>query len=274
MQPRWYEGIYLGSRFETGEHYVGLADGRVVRTGAVELLPVESMWSAAKLLAIQCFPGAPTTTLRRHNFPVPGVRDGQLPAGPEPPEPVNYDMPVQLKHLEKYGFTDKCWKCRHMRDGDASAEVKARSHSIACRSRIRSHALQDPEFRDQAEAARRRMGQESVPPPVVEAPVESGQTPASGSSSSSSGAVQPNADQQPMVDSRAPIPMAGEDAQHADGDGEIPVPMLDEIPRDAEPHRAAAGPLEEEEPEGKRRRLQAIHSKRSEEVRFLGAMGV
>ena len=157
LQPRWYEGIYLGSRFDSREHFVGLPDGRVVRAGTVEQMPEETLWNAEKLLAVSCYPGSPTTTVRQTNLPSQPA--GEVPVdGPEMPPSLSRDMPVQKRHLDRYGYTDKCWKCRHMRSGDDSAEVKARAHSIACRDRIREAAIKDPEFRVQADAGRRRMG--------------------------------------------------------------------------------------------------------------------
>ena len=40
-RPRWLEGVWLGVRFNTNEHVVGLPDGRVVRARNVAAWPEE-----------------------------------------------------------------------------------------------------------------------------------------------------------------------------------------------------------------------------------------
>ena len=120
LQPRWHTGAYLNTRMDSHEHYVGLSDGRVVRAGTIELLPVESMWSADALMEISAFPGTTTTTLRRDNRP---NLDTDVTAGPEMPDPISRDMPILPKHLTRYGYSDGCWKCRKIAQGVNTDEV-------------------------------------------------------------------------------------------------------------------------------------------------------
>ena len=39
MSERWHEGIWLGERLNTNEHYEGISDGGVVRARAVREKP-------------------------------------------------------------------------------------------------------------------------------------------------------------------------------------------------------------------------------------------
>eukprot|EP00974_Lingulodinium_polyedra_P019265 1860480-Lingulodinium_polyedra.AAC.1 len=44
MAPRWVPGVWLGKRFTTDEHVIGLEDGKVVRTRSVRAKPEEDSW--------------------------------------------------------------------------------------------------------------------------------------------------------------------------------------------------------------------------------------
>ena len=152
LEYRWHDGTYLGSMASTTEHIVALPDGRVVRAGAVTPYPEERLWNAERVLGVKGFPSDPTTTMRREKG-----REGEVPApaaeaaGEEQPEPVARNMPVQMKHLRKYGFSAMCRKCRALEEEDNTVPSSL-GHSDYCKDRIRNLAANDEEFKEQAEA--------------------------------------------------------------------------------------------------------------------------
>ena len=44
MMERWVPGVWLGKRFTTDEHVIGLENGKVVRTRNVRPKSVEDSW--------------------------------------------------------------------------------------------------------------------------------------------------------------------------------------------------------------------------------------
>ena len=65
-------------------------------------------------------------------------------------------MPVTHQHLKKYGYSEKCSKCRDLQYGTRTNSKKG--HTKQCRARVIELALKDPEFRDQALAGEKRKG--------------------------------------------------------------------------------------------------------------------
>ena len=51
-QPRWLEGVYLGTRFQSNEHLVSMEDGRVIKARGVQALPEERRWNKEKVLGV------------------------------------------------------------------------------------------------------------------------------------------------------------------------------------------------------------------------------
>ncbi len=160
LQWRWLEGTYLGSRAESTEHYVALDDGRVVRAGAVRPFPEGSRWRPEHILGVTGYPWAPTGTIREINEPgVPEPFKGE--PGGKAREPVSRNMPILTKHIQKFGYTDGCRKCRAMRSRDNSQPTLG--HSAECRERIRRLAMQDEEFCDRARAGEARTRRDREP---------------------------------------------------------------------------------------------------------------
>ena len=156
MTWRWLEGVYLGTRFQSNEHIVALEDGRVVKARSVQALPEERRWNSERALGVQGKPWRPMGTVQR------GACEDQEPprrreeaAGEDAP-PVTRNMPVQQQHLDKFGYTAGCLKCRMMRTGDHSRP--SQGHSQMRRTMIREAAAGDTEFRQQAMAGQARTG--------------------------------------------------------------------------------------------------------------------
>ena len=65
-------------------------------------------------------------------------------------------MPVTRQHLNKYGYSERCSKCRDVQQGNRA--VSRKGHTKACRARVVGLAMEDPEFREQARAGAKRKG--------------------------------------------------------------------------------------------------------------------
>ena len=97
MSYRWLEGVWLGNRWESSEHYVGLPSGDVVRAGAVQSVPEERQWDKDLVLGIHGKPWQPTSTIQRKRNPettVPRPEREVEGTQPEPAPVVSRGMPV------------------------------------------------------------------------------------------------------------------------------------------------------------------------------------
>ena len=99
LRVRWLDGVWLGTRFSTNEHVVGMPDGRVVRAKDVQSMPEEVRWDAKALKAVTGLPWLTTVTTCRNRGPeVPQKEDE--PEGTKEPEIVQRGMPVKSRHLD------------------------------------------------------------------------------------------------------------------------------------------------------------------------------
>ena len=113
MSERWYEGVWLGKRFDTEEHLVMKDDGLVVRCRAVRErdLPV----TMEMLDKLRCSPSDPTGTSKQtDSIPRAGVIG-------EKRENMKAFRPRRLMitrdAVEKFGSSVNCTKCRDAKGG-------------------------------------------------------------------------------------------------------------------------------------------------------------
>ena len=183
MTQRWMPGVWLGKRFTTDEHVIGMDNGKVVRTRSVRARPEVESWKMEELHKVKGQPWDPSVTmtyakLSEEKFPV--MQD------PTPTEeeliPKPRSQKITRADLEKAGWTKGCNKCRAMQEGDLTKVSLA--HSAQCKARIRDILADDAEFRRKSEQAEARKTQycEEVHKAQTTTSGEGG-----GSSSSSSG---------------------------------------------------------------------------------------
>ena len=140
MTERWVPGIWLGKRFLSDEHLVGIEDGSVCVSSSVRLMPDSESWSVEWVNKIRGTPWCPKGS-------GPGSEEDTsvevTPAGnpldaghPQPrkqrEEGAPRGMYITKVHIVKFGFTSSCLKCRAMREG---FQVTM-GHSSLCRERI------------------------------------------------------------------------------------------------------------------------------------------
>ena len=151
-------------RFSSGEHIIGLRSGKVVKARSVQPFPEQSQWSAERIEEVTGVPWNPIGTVNRdaHENQEPQKTDGDIDGDPAAAPPVSRGMPVLPKHLNRFGYTEACLKCRLMRTGDRTQPNKG--HSEACKQRIRELCLRDCEFAAKAKAGlARTSGQKEAP---------------------------------------------------------------------------------------------------------------
>ena len=74
MMERWVQGVWLGKRFTTDEHIIGLENGKVVRTRNVRPKSLEDTWSFEEIDKIKGQPWDASVTftyekLAQEKFP-------------------------------------------------------------------------------------------------------------------------------------------------------------------------------------------------------------
>ena len=65
MSRRWLEGIYLGTRFTSGEHLVSMSDGRVVKARSIQPFAKELQYRAESIDTVVGAPWDPVVTAKR-----------------------------------------------------------------------------------------------------------------------------------------------------------------------------------------------------------------
>ena len=158
MSARWAKGIWLGKRFSSEEHLIGLADGSVVRSGAVKPHP-EVEWDSGLFDGIKGAPWDPLGDGVRAEYARAGVRDGDLPSvvvprGAEDPVPPVRSMPITHAMCLRYGYTLGCRKCDALQSGDYSQP--SLGHNPVCRARMEAKVADDPEEAFRLDRARGR----------------------------------------------------------------------------------------------------------------------
>ena len=63
MLEGWVQGVWLGKRFTTDEHVIGLENGKVVRTRNVRPKSLEDTWNMGEIDKIKGQPLDPSVTL-------------------------------------------------------------------------------------------------------------------------------------------------------------------------------------------------------------------
>ena len=148
MMERWLPGVWLGKRFTTDEHVVGLENGKVVRTRSVRQKPVEDMWKMEEINQVKGQPWDPSLTLTYEK-----LAEERYPKAMEPGAVVEEDVQVKPRphaimksDLKKAGgYTPGCVKCKAMREGNPNSVHL--THSDVCRARIAAALAEDEKFK-------------------------------------------------------------------------------------------------------------------------------
>ena len=120
MSERWIPGMWLGKRWTSDEHVVGLSGGKVVRGRDVRPFPDDEMYDAGFVEALIGTPQNPSgaevdDTLREvPRVPMP------RPEGPVSRPPVRQVI-LHKSYFERFGYSEGCPKCRSMLRGEDSS---------------------------------------------------------------------------------------------------------------------------------------------------------
>jgi len=152
MTERWLHGIWLGKRFLSDEHLVGIEDGSICVSSSVRLMPESESWSVEWVNKVRGTPWCPKGS-------GPGSEEDTavevIPAGnpldaghPQPRKQREEGAPREVyitkEHIVKFGYTASCLKCRAMREGFQVT----RGHSSLCRDRIMEALRNDEDSKD------------------------------------------------------------------------------------------------------------------------------
>ena len=152
MTERWVPGIWLGKRFLSDEHLVGIEDGSVCVSSSVRLMPDSESWSVEWVNKIRGTPWCPKGS-------GPGSEEDTsvevIPAGnpldaghPQPRKQREEGAPREVyitkEHIVKFGYTSSCLKRRAMREGFQVT----RGHSSLCRERIMEALRSDEDSKE------------------------------------------------------------------------------------------------------------------------------
>ena len=107
VAERWFDGIWIGLQFSSGEHIVALNDGRVIRARAVQPRPGTVNVTRETPNIIKVGPGDPSEVITQNSEdrPSPSKEKTQP---PQKPEPVPSGFKITQDKLEKLGFTKGC----------------------------------------------------------------------------------------------------------------------------------------------------------------------
>ncbi|MBS94029.1 MAG: hypothetical protein CL799_06265 [Chromatiales bacterium] len=164
MGPRLFPGVFIGYHKTSNSYRVITDDGNLVKTRAMQRLPMENRWDAEKLKNIVVTPWS----LRAANAPEKVDMGPEVEKHPTPIKDIIANprrLKITMKTLTDHGYTKDCPQCDHIR---AFNEAKpGLPHTEACRQRIIESMTATPEGQarlDQYEARLHR----SATAPLVE----------------------------------------------------------------------------------------------------------
>ena len=139
ISDRWFDGVWIGLQFPSGEHIVATPDGRVVRARAVHPRPDTVRVTRGALNNIKVGPWNTTEVITQGSGDKPSAsaEETQL---PQAEEPVPRSFRITLELLSKFGYTKGCPKCEALRRGD---EHKSVHHNRECRRRVETEMNKD-----------------------------------------------------------------------------------------------------------------------------------
>jgi hypothetical protein len=144
MKERWFEGTFVGKRFSSDEYLIIMDDGKLVKARSIKLLPESQSWNAGVLENIKITPWAGQAAtedpdvIHQPKFEKKGEVDDKV---PNMYDGIPRDFYVTAEHVQKFGFTTKCPRCKVLMKGGKATQ----SHSQLCRERIRKCMREDPE---------------------------------------------------------------------------------------------------------------------------------
>ena len=133
MGPRLVPGTFLGYSRDSNSYRVGLADGSVAESRAVQRVPFEERWDHDKLEGITATPWTMRDRAKTVRMELGEHVDKHLPPEPDAP-PLPRRLKITVQTLKLYGPSTGCKQCEHFK---AFGETKnGLAHSEACRKRI------------------------------------------------------------------------------------------------------------------------------------------
>ena len=161
MTERWFPAVWLGTRFNTGEHIVSRLDGgAVVRCRSIQELGREITFEEVE--AIRGRPWMPTGTVPLTAKTADVAR--AEPVSPSGPPPMGFQprsVYITRDILERVGYTKGCVKNRAV----ARGEARGGGHSRECRMEVEKKLESDVELKrklDDAEERKTRFLAEEV----------------------------------------------------------------------------------------------------------------
>ena len=139
ISERWFDGIWIGLQFSSGEHIVALNDGRVIRARAVHPRPDTVKVTREALNLIKVGPWDPSEVITQGSETKPPVSTEET-QPPQRTEPVPRSVRITQERLEKFGFTEGCPKCEALSRGD---EHQTLSRNTEGRRRMESEMAKD-----------------------------------------------------------------------------------------------------------------------------------
>ena len=139
ISDRWFDGIWIGLQFSSGEHIVATPDGRVIRARAVHPRPDTVRVTREMLKHIKAGPGNTTEVITQGSGdkPAPSAEETQP---PQAEEPVPRSFRITQELLSKFGYSKGCPKCEALRRGDEHRTVH---HNRECRRRVEMEMNKD-----------------------------------------------------------------------------------------------------------------------------------
>ena len=148
LDPRWADGIYLGTSQHSNEHVVGLPSGRVARGRGIARVPKERRWDTKLMSRIHGTPMDPNDEAAIEEFQDPHknaddkYRDDHMnehpratTVPPTTPDVIRYR--ITKRDCEQHGYSlDRkfgCKRCVALAAGDSQT---SENHSDSCRQRF------------------------------------------------------------------------------------------------------------------------------------------
>ncbi len=105
ISGRWFDGIWIGLQFSSGEHIVALSDGRVIRARAVQPRPDTVRVTRESLNQMKVGPWDPSEVITQGSEEKPSPSAEEIQPS-RAAEPVPRSFRITKDRLAKLGFTN------------------------------------------------------------------------------------------------------------------------------------------------------------------------
>jgi len=149
MRERWGTGVFLGKLWSSDEYMIFGDDGKLVKARSIKFMLDKESWDHGEIDKVSVFKWK--AQFSRAEVPLE-ERDEDGGVEPTARKVIPRDFKIKQEHLNKFGYSEDCGRCRGLRRG----VTPSMAHTKECRDRVRGLIEDSGESETLARAVLRR----------------------------------------------------------------------------------------------------------------------